>query len=147
MSDDEDDYLSDKFLAASTSTSVPKTYSNLRKEAEKQSRLRNEQNRQKSRKERERDAREEGLSKSLFERAKEDQEDTGASNKALSIMMKMGFQPGQSLGKVEDGKPAEGTKLLPEAQHKTAPLPLNEWEGAYKCFLVVRIADDVGVDR
>ncbi|CDO74052.1 hypothetical protein BN946_scf185043.g102 [Trametes cinnabarina] len=53
MSDEEDDYLSDKFLvdasfssgAATTTTSAPKTYAERRKEALKRSALKNEQNR------------------------------------------------------------------------------------------------------
>lgn len=104
MSADDDDYLSDKFLAASSaSSSTPRTYSQLRKEAQKRSLLKNEQNRAKSRRQLELESREAGLSKSLFERAKEE-EDSGLSsgNKALSIMMKMGFKPGQSLGKTGD---------------------------------------------
>ncbi|KAF4619679.1 hypothetical protein D9613_005488 [Agrocybe pediades] len=103
MADDDDDYLSDKFLAEleSSSKSKPKTYSEIRKEALKKAQQKNEQNRTKSRRQREIEAREEGLSKSLFERAKEE-EAAGISsgNKALSIMMKMGFKPGQSLGNV-----------------------------------------------
>jgi G-patch domain len=101
-SDDEDDYLSAKFLdepsPASSSSKKPKTYSDIRKDAQKRSQLKQEQNRRKSRKERELEAREEGLSKSLFERAKEEEEAGLPQNKALSMMMKMGFKPGQSLG-------------------------------------------------
>ncbi|KAF9057750.1 hypothetical protein BJ165DRAFT_1521101 [Panaeolus papilionaceus] len=99
MSDD-DDYLSDKFLLETENTSKkPSAYSDLRKEAQRKSHLRNEQNKKKSRRQLEVESREAGLSKSLFERAKEEEEaGLGASNKALSIMMKMGFKPGQSLG-------------------------------------------------
>ncbi|KAG6890908.1 hypothetical protein C0995_000865 [Termitomyces sp. Mi166 len=148
MSGDEDDYLSDKFLIPEASATVqPKTYAQRRKEAEKQSRLKNEQNRIKSRRQREIEAREEGLSKSLFERAKEE-EDAGISsgNKALSMMKKMGFKPGQALGKVEDPAvkpipasqetqaPAEaGPSFLdsstPLSGHIIKPIPLNEWQG------------------
>ncbi|PPQ72345.1 hypothetical protein CVT24_002061 [Panaeolus cyanescens] len=100
MSDDDDDYLSDKFLLQTESTSKkPSTYSELRKEAQKRSHLKNEENKKKSRRQLEMESREAGLSKSLFERAKEEEEaGLTASNKALSIMMKMGFKPGQSLG-------------------------------------------------
>lgn len=99
MADDEDDYLSDKFLleASKPPSTAPKTYSHLRKEASRQAFLKSQQNKQKS----QRQLREEGLSKSLFERVKEE-EDSGvvaSGNKALSIMMKMGFKPGQALGK------------------------------------------------
>ncbi|KAJ3803075.1 hypothetical protein GGU11DRAFT_812973 [Lentinula aff. detonsa] len=103
----------------------------------------------KSRRERELEAREEGLSKSLFDRAKE--EETGGNsglNKGLTLMMKMGFQPGQSLGQSHDdgSKPNEPSKLeIPSLvplldressqpsrngnSHRTEPLPLNEWSG------------------
>ncbi|KAG6911676.1 hypothetical protein DXG01_007926 [Tephrocybe rancida] len=148
MSADEDDYLSDKFLTTATSTAAPtKTYAQLRKEAAKKAHLKNEQNKTKSRRQRELEAREEGLSKSLFERAKEE-EDAGISsgNKALSMMMKMGFKPGQSLGKIEEPlvKPAPAShehEAQPEAGpsspgprsltsgHIVKPIPLNEWTG------------------
>jgi hypothetical protein len=100
MSSDDDDYLSNKFLPdEKTSSSKPKTYSQLRKAAQKKAQSKNEQNRIKSRRQREIESREEGLSKSLFERAKEEEEaGMSSGNKALSIMMKMGFKPGQALG-------------------------------------------------
>jgi G-patch domain len=152
MSADEDDYLSDKFLTeAGSISSAPKTYAQIRKEAVKKAQLKNEQNRLKGRRQREVEAREEGLSKSLFERAKEEEDAGIGGNKALSMMMKMGFKPGQSLGQLE-----ETTKELPEPsraesdsdgsktpplreehsihergpRHKIEPLPLNEWAGA-----------------
>ncbi|KAF9263577.1 hypothetical protein L218DRAFT_927305 [Marasmius fiardii PR-910] len=95
---DEDDYLSDKFLVESTAQpSRPTTYTQIRKNAHKRAELKNEQNRKKS----QREVREEALNKSLFERAKEEEPSSGG-NKALTMMMKMGFKPGQSLGKVDD---------------------------------------------
>jgi hypothetical protein len=131
--EDEDDYLSNKFLVDASAHKAPKTYAQRRKEAERQSRLKNEQNRVKSRQQRELESREEGLGKSLFERAKEGGE--GQGNKALGIMMKMGFKPGQALGKSE-GNEGEGTPLGDEetpaekvpskAKHKVEPLPINE---------------------
>ena len=53
MSEDEDDYLSDKFLVDTTAapSSQTKTYSQRRKEAERIAALKNAQNRKKSRKE------------------------------------------------------------------------------------------------
>ena len=49
--------------------------------------------------ERERAAREEGLARGLFDRAREEAaEGGGQQNKALAMMMKMGFKPGQALG-------------------------------------------------
>ena len=105
MSSDEDDYLSAKYLVDAPQPAPTKTYSQLRKDAQKRGQVKQEQNRVKSRRERELEAREEGLSKSLFERAKEEEEaGLGSGNKALSIMMKMGFKPGQSLGNAGDNE-------------------------------------------
>jgi hypothetical protein len=102
--DDDDDYLSEKFIVnTSAASSQPLSYSQLRKEAKKKAQIKNEENRRKSRRQLELEAREEGLSKSLFERAKEEEASgSGTTNKALSIMMKMGFKPGQSLGNTAD---------------------------------------------
>ncbi|KAI0650018.1 hypothetical protein C8Q79DRAFT_900584 [Trametes meyenii] len=120
MSDEEDDYLSDKFLIdAAASSSVPKTYVERRKEAAKRAALKNEQNRTKS----QREAREEALARSLIERAQEEARESGQQNKALAMMMKMGFKPGQALGreedgggkqKDEDGKQPPGAAAVPE---------------------------------
>jgi len=149
MAEDEDDYLSDKFLVESASLSQPKTYAQRRKEAQKQAQIKNEENRLKSRRQREQESREEGLSKSLFERAKEEEESgISTSNKALSMMMKMGFKPGQSLGIVKDvGSPAiphevdldhvdelsagpsRNETSHSATQHKIEPIPINEWMG------------------
>ncbi|KAF9535093.1 hypothetical protein CPB83DRAFT_843457 [Crepidotus variabilis] len=132
MSDEEDDYLSDKFLAsaaAASSTTSSRTYSQLRKDALKKSQLKNEENRSKSRRQLELESREAGLSKSLFERAKEE-EASGLSsgNKALSIMMKMGFIPGQSLGNSgqtpedpEDGYVSPSTVSAAVVEDKAKP--------------------------
>lgn len=141
---DEEDYLSDKFLVeAVASSSQPKTYAKKRQEALRQSRLKNEQNRLKSRREREQESREEGLRKSLFERAKEDSE--GGENKALGIMLKMGFKIGDSLGQKDaspvdevgpsesdtrgSAEPSERRSGSPESSHRAEPLPLSEWSG------------------
>ncbi|KAJ7276239.1 hypothetical protein B0H12DRAFT_1174595 [Mycena haematopus] len=152
MSDSEDDYLAniDKFLVDSNATSAPKTYSEIRKEAAKRSKLKNEQNRIKGRRQREIESRTEGLSKSLFERAKEEEDaGLGSGNKALSIMMKMGFKPGQALGKADvldsftqpsqkslsDEEPTAGSSNPDSSSnpkglgHKVEPLPINEWAG------------------
>lgn len=124
-SDDEDDYLSDKFLlqataaAPSTSRAKPTTYSDKRREALRKAQLKNEQNRTKSRRERELEAREEGLSKSLFERAEEEQ--ASGSNKALAMMMKMGFKPGQTLGNVEDREEEVKVKAEKEKEKEEEP--------------------------
>ncbi|KAJ7368146.1 hypothetical protein DFH08DRAFT_830517 [Mycena albidolilacea] len=148
MSDSEDDYLAniDQFLVDSKPTSAPKTYSQIRKEAAKQSKLKNEQNRTKPLRQREIESRTEGLSKSLFERAKEEEDaGLGSGNKALSIMMKMGFKPGQALGKADEppvpAAPDEPQSIAGPSNsddsssnpkrlaHKVEPLPINEWAG------------------
>ena len=112
MSDDEADYLSDKFLAqleASSKPQQPGSYAERRKQALKQSHLLNDQNRKKSRKQMELEAREEGLRTSLIQKAQEEAKESGKQNKALAIMMKMGFKPGQSLGEShEEGSPIGG---------------------------------------
>lgn len=112
MSDDEDDFMSDKFLVESSKPSQSKTYTEKREEASRKAQQQSAVNRTKSR----REAREEGLRKSLFERAKEEEEQgVGTANKALNMMMKMGFKPGQGLGNSDESK--------------TEPLPINEWIG------------------
>ncbi|EJT97615.1 hypothetical protein DACRYDRAFT_102318 [Dacryopinax primogenitus] len=101
MSDEEEDYLSDKFLAqleAASKKTKPKTYTDLRKEAARISEQKNEAGRKKSRKQLEDEARQEGLNKSLFERAREEKEELGVESKALNMMKRMGFKVGESLG-------------------------------------------------
>lgn len=109
MSNDEEDYLSDKFLAqmeAASKPPQPKSYAERRKQALRQSQSLNEQNRKKSRKQMELEAREEGLQTSLIQKAQEEAKETGKQNKALAIMMKMGFKPGQSLGGNNESSPS-----------------------------------------
>ena len=151
MAEPEDDYLSDKFLHDLQSTSsVPKTYSQRRKEAQRHSKLKDDKNRTKSRLQRELESRQEGLNKSLFDRISEEQQaGIGQGSKALDIMMKMGFKPGQTLGQpaAEGGSPplpsASGEEIRPSAdsgteedklgrvaadrpKHRTVPLPISE---------------------
>jgi len=122
MSDDEDDYLSDKFLAqleAASKPPQPKSYAERRKQALKQSQLLDKQNRKKSRKQVEVEAREEGLQTSLIQKAQEEAMESGKQNKALAIMMKMGFKPGQSLGESHEessSPPSTGWNLGSGAQ-------------------------------
>ncbi|TBU32117.1 hypothetical protein BD311DRAFT_655602 [Dichomitus squalens] len=123
MSDEEDDYLSDKFLVESTSSSTssaPKTYAERRKEALKRAAQKNEQNRTKSLKEREREAREEALNRSLFERAQEEAQESGQQNKALTMMMKMGFKPGQALGREDQEAQAQNAAWSAESEGEVA---------------------------
>lgn len=141
MSEDEDDYLSDKFLVEPTTSA--KTYTERRKEALRLSAIKNEQNRKKSQRQLEQEALEEGLNRSLFERAKDEGE---GSKKALAMMMRMGFKPGQSLGQTEATIPDKSRSpsedpATPQDQvkdkgdtagpsgHMVNPLPINEWAG------------------
>lgn len=109
--EDEDDFMSDKFLAQAASAEAekgPKSYTQRRKEALKRS---EELGTVKSRKEREKEAREEGLRRNLLVQQQIEQQSSsassgeatfsssGSSNKALEMMMKMGFKPGEALGK------------------------------------------------
>src|SRR6267154_1102149 len=158
MADDGDDYLSDKFLAI-TEPQKPKTYSEKRKEALRKSLLKDEQNRTKSTRQLELESREEGLSKSLFERAEDDKASgRGTENKALSMMMKMGFKPGQARGvpanvdvDVDEGStptppslrspsPSPDTLGIQPQIHEgrlVNPLPFNEWSGTLSHPLVL----------
>ena len=102
MSDEEEDYLSEKFLAGAVaqSSSSSKTYAQRRREAQRQAEIRNLAGRTKSKKEIERESLEalkEGTGISLFEREKFDE--VGGPGKALNMMAKLGFKPGQALGK------------------------------------------------
>ena len=94
----------------------------------------------------EEEAREAGLSESLFDRAKADEEKYGRENKALAMMMKMGFKPGQSLGRTEDAEPTtqedtpatvttneqkqeENNASGSHSSHRVQPLPIDMWAG------------------
>ena len=146
----DDDYLSDKFLSI-TEPQKPITYSEKRKEALRKSLLKNERNRTKSTRHLELESRAEGLSRSLFERAEDDiASGSGTENKALSMMKKMGFKPGQVLGvpanldvderpvPIPTTPPRRNPSPSPETldiQSQTHegrlvnPLPLNVWSG------------------
>ncbi|KAH9853772.1 hypothetical protein C2E23DRAFT_915181 [Lenzites betulinus] len=111
MSSDEDDYLSDKFLLAaaaaptassSTASASTKTYAERRRDAQKAAAARSAAARTPSVRER----RAEGLGRSLFERAAEEARESGHENKALRMMMRMGFRPGQALGREGGALPA-----------------------------------------
>lgn len=140
MSDEEEDYLSEKLLAGivAQSSSGPNTYSQRRREAQRQSEIRNLAGRTKSRKEIERETLEalkEGMGTSLFEREKLG--DVGGPSKAMNMMAKMGFKPGQSLGKQRDiTLSTESGDLLSKqggenVSRLKAPIAVNIWEGTY----------------
>ncbi|KAG8905505.1 hypothetical protein FRC01_008323 [Tulasnella sp. 417] len=161
MSEAEDDYLSDKFLAQleQSSSHQPRTYHERRREAKRISEQKNVANRIRSRQEIEEESRREGLSKSLFERAREEEDrarkrrklsgsdqdgfssDPGEpeqpKNKALAMMLKMGFKEGQSLGRTDtllSNEPNEGSAAVSSenrkgASHLVEPIPLAMWAG------------------
>ncbi|QRW12758.1 G-patch domain-containing protein [Ceratobasidium sp. AG-Ba] len=148
MSDEEEDYLSDKFLASLESSKPPATgnasYAERRRIAQRESERKRLEGRIKSRRELEEEARREGLSRSLFEKEKDaEQQGSGGGSKAMSMMLRMGFKPGESLGKKEEPKlkseeppepgdekeeVEEGGKKL-KSGHLTEPLPLAMWAG------------------
>jgi G-patch domain len=137
MMADEDDYLSDKFLAsleAQSKSSTFKTYAQRRKDAQKQSEIRNLAGRSKSRKEIEQEALEmlkEGMSTSLFEREKLAAAEGGAGqSKAMKMMRKMGYQPGQALGRTEENSDATDSQTEALPARRVAPIAINLWEGA-----------------
>ena len=141
MSDEEEkeDYLSEKFLAGivAQSSSGPKPYAQRRREAQRQSELRNLAGRRKSKKEIEREnleALKEGMGTSLFEREKLGE--VGGPSKAMNMMAKMGFKPGQTLGKQREAtsNTESGDVVSPKKGDQTisglkAPITVNVWEG------------------
>ena len=136
--DEEDDYLSEKFLAGivAQSSSGPKTYSQRRREAQHQSEIRSLAGRARSKKEIEREnleALKEGMGTSLFEREKLGQ--AGGPSKAMNMMAKMGFKPGQTLGQQRENisSTESGGVLSKEGRQAIsglkAPISVNIWEG------------------
>lgn len=111
--DDEFDFMDDAFLAQAAelekkdSKGKNQTYGEMRLQALKQSEDKNMAGRILSKKQRERERIEEGLERNIIDEAanksqQKDSEEGDTSNKALNMMMKMGFKPGQSLGKRKD---------------------------------------------
>lgn len=159
MSDDEDDYLSEKFLQPESSKKIarPMTYAERRKEAARQSEAKQKANRTRSRREVEEEARREGLSKSLFERAREEEEERAekrlktedgavTKNKAMAMMLKMGFKEGQALGAKDpeqqdrrddgDSEEVKDKDRRDKSGHLVEPLPLAMWAGelSFQCI-------------
>lgn len=173
MSDEEDDYLSDKFLASlvapKPSTSSAANYAERRRIAQRESERKRLEGRIKSRRELEEDARREGLSQNLFDKEMEKAgaaqpgiggagqdgevqlEKVGGSgaSKAMSMMLRMGFKPGETLGKKEEPAKPGGVSVpsdekhegVPEPEkrtksgHLTEPLPLAMWAGMWSIFM------------
>jgi hypothetical protein len=139
MADEEEDYLSDKFLAQLTPNTQPsfsKSYAERRKEAQRRAEIRNLAGRTKSRKELDKEAMEtlkEGMNTSLFEKEKLAAAEGGTQSKAMKMMSKMGFKPGQTLGKQEELPKASSNEGIPKPTRgpKSTPIAINLWEGAF----------------
>lgn len=103
-SESEDDFMSDKFLAAASTSSAPQTYTAKRNQQALKSQRANIMNAKPVQKQsvREEHARREGLEKNLFENPPE------GENKAMAMMMKMGWRPGEGMGKKKEA--STGTK-------------------------------------
>ncbi|KAG8743596.1 hypothetical protein FRC12_015017 [Ceratobasidium sp. 428] len=162
MSDEEEDYLSDKFLAsleAPKPTTGNASYSERRRIAQRESDRKRLEGRIKSRREIEEEARREGLSRNLFEKEMEKaaenetkggegQESSGGgsgASKAMAMMLKMGFKPGETLGRKDEPVQAPHEKLSESSEpkpvetaetgekvksgHLAEPLPLAMWAG------------------
>ena len=101
MDADEDDYMSAAFVSETPSApSKPTTYAELRKAARRRGEDSVIRNAKRPRHEREAEAREQALNRSLFDTPTPDSPVPAAApaNKALGMMMRMGFKPGQALG-------------------------------------------------
>jgi hypothetical protein len=94
---DEEDFMSDAFLVEAEKRDVPETYAQRRKKAINRS---IERGTVKSRQQREQEAREEALARNMVD-------DSEKNNKALAMMMKMGFKPGQALGQKRPAPPPD----------------------------------------
>lgn len=133
--DDTDDYLSDAFLTQATSQDAPLSYAERRKQTRRESERKNLQNRKRSRKDLEEEALREGLNKSLFEREQEERASsiTANGNKAMSMMLKMGFKVGQPLGKLDEAALSSGSisnaSTAKPVGHRTEPVPIHIWSG------------------
>jgi len=127
-----DDYLSDAFLVEATGSKEPISYSDRRKQARRDSERKNLENRKRSRKELETSTLQEGLRKSLFERARDEEGTTttaSSSNKAMNMMLKMGFQIGQPLGRADEGPSFSSGDGSKSNAHRTEPIPVHIWSG------------------
>lgn len=100
MSDsEEDDFMSDKFLV-DTPKQPPATYSARRNISTLQSLRKGQANQQKTHKQLEEERRREGLSTNILEAGS-----SNGGNKALQFMQKMGWKPGEGLGRQRSESP------------------------------------------
>lgn len=139
-SSEEEDFLSDSFLAGAkekTDKGGGETYSEKRR---RQLNAGRDRTRLQNRAEREKEARAMGLSRNLLsgissttKRALEDQQtgETEQSNKALKMMMAMGYKHGKGLGREESAEKAEEGSDERQSKVLTEPLAIDErWMGA-----------------
>lgn len=110
MSDSEDDFMSDKFLV-DTPRQPPSTYSARRNISTLESLRKGQANQQKSHKHMEEERRREGLSKSILDPSSSTS--NGEGNKALQFMQKMGWKPGQGLGRERSESPPPAKRQRP----------------------------------
>jgi hypothetical protein len=132
MTEGVDDYLSDAFLIEASSSKEPLSYTEQRKRAQRESERRNLENRKRSRKDLEETALQEGLRRSLFERAQDETDASAAGssdNKAMKMMLKMGYKLGQSLGKVDSAPSSLSDTGHKPSVHRTEPIPIHIWSG------------------
>lgn len=150
MSDSEDDFMSDKFLV-DVPKAAPKTYSDRRNLASLASHRKAQAGQQKTHKQMEEERRREGLATSLFDKAATSSAEGEGGPKALQFMQKMGWTPGQSLGKQrsespppakrrrqeggadeeeveEDSAPARGG-IGSSSRGRVEPLRISLWQG------------------
>ena len=145
--DDADDFMSDKFVSAAASASAkePMSYTQLRKEA---LRRKEERGYTKSRAEREKEAREQGLRRNILETTSSTTTSIASpstssaptppsvlpnTNKALGMMLRMGFKPGEALGKKTLPMSADLASASPSAEEEDADdgfIPLKEGTGS-----------------
>jgi hypothetical protein len=124
MSDSEEDFMSDKFLQAAAAKSKEQdlTYAQKRQKAQNAA---YDRGRVLSRKEKEHLAREEGLSKNLITETRLEDDQRGSNNKALAMMAKMGFKPGQALGKASLPPSTTPSSSTAPSKARIIPIELN----------------------
>ena len=136
-SSEEEDFMSDSFLTGAEKTTNEgggETYSEKRR---RQLNAGMERAKIQGRAEREKEARAMGLKRNLMDeqsaskRSHEDQGDeTGQSNKALKMMMAMGYKHGKGLGRGESEEKAEEENEESKSKALTEPLAIDErWMG------------------
>ncbi|PLW09619.1 hypothetical protein PCANC_24952 [Puccinia coronata f. sp. avenae] len=132
LEEEEEDFMSDRFLKQITESAPPvsdssKTYSEKRKRKLLEV---SKTHQKRSRAHREMEAREEGLSRNLIRTAAQpDNPQPETHSKAFQMMLKMGFQPGTSLGVSTTSNPSnEPITIIPKSDRAgigITPKPLS----------------------